>query len=549
MVGLVGVAGIAVANVVSTSDAAALPPCTEPVTLTVIADPAIAATVQQVAHDYDVAEDSCARTEVIPQASADTAAMVASGNATDVDAWIPDSPVWLVRMASTARSLGRAVPDIALERSIASSPIVFAAPANRATELEARDISWKALLNDEFDALLPDPEASSASLSALQSLERSIEIGTPRQFQDAMIRLNNTSPASVEKAFTLLANSPSDTFAIASEHEIARHNQQNSSEPLVALYPSDGTLALNFPFLRMLNEAELAKHTGANATPIEESEDERATRVRRSYELKRLKLALWNASDTFADAGLRNGTGGGELDSGGVVTKAVPVNSVAASAQVAILRTWGILSLRSRILAVIDLSGSMEEPTITGLRRIDLVTEATTKTLSQFSGDVDLGVWAFSTTRVGERDWESLAPIASIADAEHRDRLTDTFSSLPSRLGGATGLYDTTLAAVTEMRANYDPSKVNSVLLLTDGKNEDDNGITLDSLISQLQELDDPSEPVPVVLVGVGPDTDITSMRRIANVTGGAAYSAAKPQDLSTVLTDALSQRACRPNC
>ncbi|MEY2847376.1 MAG: hypothetical protein RI885_41, partial [Actinomycetota bacterium] len=39
------------------------------------------------------------------------------------------------------------------------------------------------------------------------------------------------------------------------------------------------------------------------------------------------------------------------------------------------------------------------------------------------------------------------------------------------------------------------------------------------------------------------------SMTQIAKATGGAAYSATKPEDLGLVLVDALSQRACRPNC
>jgi hypothetical protein len=38
-------------------------------------------------------------------------------------------------------------------------------------------------------------------------------------------------------------------------------------------------------------------------------------------------------------------------------------------------------------------------------------------------------------------------------------------------------------------------------------------------------------------------------MQKIAKATKGAAYSASKPEDLSTVLVDALSQRSCRPDC
>ncbi|MFD5866774.1 substrate-binding domain-containing protein [Agromyces sp. NPDC127015] len=523
-------------------------PCTEPVELTVAADPAIASTVKAIAADYDAAEDSCSRTEVVAQASADTAAMLASGNASDVDAWIPDSPVWLVRMSSTARSLGRPVPDLALERSIASSPVVFAARADRPDAVDGEDLSWNGLLNDAFSALLPDPEASSASLSALQAMERRVDIGTTRQFQQAMIELNDTMPSSIDDAFAALDGAADGTVVIASEQQIARHNREGGSTPLVALYPADGTLALSYPFLRVLDESELAKNLPAADAETDESADARA-RALHARELDALKLALWSAKDAFAADGFRDGTGSGELEQEGVLVDAVPVDSAAAGAQVAILRTWGVLSLRSRILGVIDVSGSMEEPTVTGLRRIDLLTQAAAKTLSQFSGDVDLGMWIFSTARAGDRDWEPLVPIDSLGTDDHRARINSAIASLPGRLGGATGLYDTVLAAVAQVRSTYDADRVNSVLLLTDGRNEDEHGISLETLLEKLKQLDDPSKPVPVVMVGIGPDTDVKAMRAIAKATGGAAYSAAKPQDLSTVLTDALSQRACRPNC
>ncbi len=97
------------------------------------------------------------------------------------------------------------------------------------------------------------------------------------------------------------------------------------------------------------------------------------------------------------------------------------------------------------------------------------------------------------------------------------------------------------------VRETYDPEKVNSVLLITDGKNEDENGIDLDTLLAELAKIDDPTKPVPVIMIGFGPDTDLAAMQQIAQATKGAAYSASKPEDLGTVLVDALSQRTLPP--
>ena len=204
------------------------------------------------------------------------------------------------------------------------------------------------------------------------------------------------------------------------------------------------------------------------------------------------------------------------------------------AAQLEILRAWGVLTLRSRMLAVIDVSGSMEEPAENGLRRIDIFQQAAVGAMGKFSGEVEMGVWVFSTARNGDLDYEDLSPIAPLADAAHMQEIAGIIQSLPARLGGATGLYDTTLAAVQRVRESYDPEKVNSVLLITDGKNEDENGIDLDTLLAELAKIDDPTKPVPVIMIGFGPDTDLAAMQRIAQATKGAAYSASKPEDLGT---------------
>ena len=162
--------------------------------------------------------------------------------------------------------------------------------------------------------------------------------------------------------------------------------------------------------------------------------------------------------------------------------------------QLAILRSWSVLTLRSRMLAVIDVSGSMADPTESGLRRIDIFQQAAIGALQKFSGEVEMGVWDFSTNRVGAQDWEDLTPVAPLGDAQHAQDINNIIASLPARLGGATGLYDTTLAAVQRVQESYDPSKVNSVLLITDGRNEDDNGISLDDLLAKLQAASRPEE-------------------------------------------------------
>ena len=214
----------------------------------------------------------------------------------------------------------------------------------------------------------------------------------------------------------------------------------------------------------------------------------------------------------------------------------------------ALLARLTSLAAPSRILAVFDVSTSMEAP-VGGGTRATLARDAAKATLSLVPGDFALGLWAFAYHLDGDQDWAELVPTRELdADVEgrpQRDVLDEQLNSIPERLTpGGTGLYDTTLAAVRAAREDYDPTAVNSILVLTDGTNEDDDeGIALDRLLETLRSEANPERPVKVIGVALGPDADLEALEQIAEASGGAAYSAVDPADLQTVLFDALRQR------
>ncbi|RXZ67479.1 VWA domain-containing protein [Agromyces albus] len=518
--------------------------CTDPEQLVVVADPSIAPALADIAKEFDAASEECVATEVKSQDSADTAAVLASGNS-KADAWVPESSVWLDRMAATATSLGQTAPSLDVRESIASTPVVLAAAATKATDIATEPVTWARLLGGTLPAILPDPEASAASLAGLLALRGHSSPDDPRQFAGAMIELGKSIPASTSAAFGALGATDQPAVVITTEAQVAAYNLSDPAEPLVAAYPVDGTVALDYPLVVLASASRDADAAGDG------SADTAAAGVAsRSELLGAFEAEVREAGDELAAAGFRAPDGSGALEIAGVGAEAPAAEqALDAAAQLEILRAWGVLTLRSRMLAVIDVSGSMEEPAENGLRRIDIFQQAAVGAMGKFSGEVEMGVWVFSTARNGDLDYEDLSPIAPLADAAHMQEIAGIIQSLPARLGGATGLYDTTLAAVQRVRESYDPEKVNSVLLITDGKNEDENGIDLDTLLAELAKIDDPTKPVPVIMIGFGPDTDLAAMQRIAQATKGAAYSASKPEDLGIVLVDALSQRACRPNC
>ena len=518
--------------------------CIEPEQLVVVADTSIAPALGELAEDFDATSEHCVATVVKPQDSADTAAVLASGTL-NADAWVPESSVWLDRTAATAASLGQSAPDVHVGEPIATTPVVLAAPAARAAEIAAEPVTWTRVLSGTLPTILPDPEASSASLAGLLALRAHSSPDDPRQFAGAMIELGKSIPASTGAAIGSLSAAQQPSVVVTTEAQVAAYNLEEPAETLVAAYPSDGTVLLDYPFVR------LPKAAAAEEEPDAAEDADSADAPSRADLLDAFEASVRDGADQFAAAGFRGPDGTGSLDVPGLAAEAPPALEAKpdAAAQLEILRAWGVLTLRSRMLAVIDVSGSMEEPAENGLRRIDIFQQAAVGAMEKFSGEVELGVWLFSTARNGDVDYEDVSPIAPLADLAHKQQIAGIIQSLPGRLGGATGLYDTTLAAVQRVRESYDPEKVNTVLVITDGKNEDQNGIDLETLLAELERTNDPAKPVAVIMIGFGPDTDLAAMQRIAQATKGAAYSASKPEDLGTVLVDALSQRTCRPNC
>ncbi|MFE6256099.1 VWA domain-containing protein [Agromyces sp. NPDC057865] len=516
--------------------------CADRERIVIVADTTIAPALTDIARDFDAASETCVQTKITSQDSADTSAVLASGGL-DADAWIPESDVWVDRMAATAASLGQTPPEVEVGEAVATTPVVFAAPATKAAEIASEPVTWTRVLGGGMPTILPDPEASSTSLAGLLALRGHSSPDDPRQFAGAMIELGKSIPASTGAAFAALAAVQQPSVVITSEAQVAAYNLEDPSETLVAAYPADGTVLVDYPFVRLPGRADEGKASTADGAAS-------ATQTRAEL-LTAFAAAARDATDRLAADGFRSPDGAGTIDVAGLAAEG-PVGAATeldAAAQLEILRAWAVLTLRSRMLAVIDVSGSMEEPAESGLRRIDIFQQAAIGAMEKFSGEVEMGVWVFSTARNGDLDWEDLSPIAPLADQAHKAEIAGIIQSLPARLGGATGLYDTTLAAVQRVRESYDPEKVNSVLLITDGRNEDENGIDLDTLLAELAKIDDPTKPVPVIMIGFGPDTDLAAMQQIAQATKGAAYSASRPEDLGTVLVDALSQRTCRPNC
>jgi Mg-chelatase subunit ChlD len=130
-----------------------------------------------------------------------------------------------------------------------------------------------------------------------------------------------------------------------------------------------------------------------------------------------------------------------------------------------------------------------------------------------------------------------------VGSGTHREAIVTALRKFPSYISGDTGLYDTTAAAFSEMTRTYDSAYYNSVVIVTDGKNDDPGGgLSLEQLVSHITRLKDPAKPVRVITIGMG-EADLKALERISALTGGSSYSANTPDDLLTVFVQALLSR------
>jgi len=207
------------------------------------------------------------------------------------------------------------------------------------------------------------------------------------------------------------------------------------------------------------------------------------------------------------------------------------------------LTGWISVTKPARMLAVVDVSGSMaiSVPGAGGLTRADIAFEAARQGVAMMDDSWNVGLWTFSTNLANGLDYQELLPIGSLT--EQRDDLLRAIDTVRPKPGGGTGLYDTVLAAYKTVQSGYDPNFVNSVVVLTDGRNDDPNTITLDELVVSLQAIIDPRYPIQVIVIGFGNEVYKPELDRITSVTGGGAFVANTPSEIGQIFNEALSMR------
>jgi len=537
--------------------------CTGKAALRISAAPAIASTLRNVAHDFDTwVEDRegvpCTTTEITaasPQEVADSVGQALDGNGSRAPTtWVPDSSLWrsvLARDPRLASVLPRTYPVVA------ATPVVFAAPAPMAQALgwpdkqpsweqlsamAADPAGWSAVKHPEWGRVnlqWPDPLTSTAGLGSTVAVYRDLAIGAEAtdDLRRRLVTAHNAVSGATGNLSGALAALRADgaksagglkdlPIVPATEQEVVAFNAAKPAVEVAAIYPPEGWVVSEVPVLA-LNGSWVSDSQRAASEAF-------ADFVVGGKAQQALQKAGWRAARL--DTSVTPATG--VVPTEPQYTPAQPSQDVLART----LQNWTALDRRGSLLVVLDTSGSMkEEAGTTGKSRLQVAKDAVLASLPFFSDQASVGLWTFSRAARGN-DYKAVVPLGRLDRRVGSGTARDDIAAAVPRIdaGGDTGLYDTTLAAVAAVRAGWQPGP-NTVVVISDGKNEDPGSPDLQTTLSRLVDGADPSKPVEVVTIALGSGADARALRNIAATTKGKAYTAARPEDLESVFLTALT--------
>ena len=508
-------AGLVVAGV-RTWDAA---PVCAPVRI--VAAPEVAPLVAQVATRLDHAA-GCAFS-VIPRESADEAqALVGGPDLPHV--WMPESTLQLAQ----ARARGATtVPPAGV--SVVATPVVMALAADAVGKLgPGRPTCDEVLRDDDIAVGAPDPTQDPVGLAAL--LEAQADLGSGPDGDATLVaflrKLQTQLAEPGDSLFDRLPGAttgPPVTAFPTTEQRMLRHNVEQPGSTLTAAYPSEAPTWMDYPFTVLANASPAERDAAARLLVALQEPDGQAALVAGGFRTADGTLP----ADRLVDGRIERNL-------------STPVPLAQSAASDAALQRWATATRSGRVEVLIDVSGSMNAvvPRL-GKTRLAVTLDAAARGLTLFEPTTALGLWTFANRLDGDRDYRQVVPVTPVPQLLSGPGL-ETLRSIRAVKGGYTGLYDSVLGLYEEARRNWEPGKLNVVVVLTDGDNDDPAGIGREELLRRLAADADPARPVPIIGLAIGPDVDPRPLQDIARATGGRSFVVTDPARIGTVFYAAL---------
>jgi ABC-type Fe3+ transport system substrate-binding protein len=522
----------------------------DPVRLKLAASPDVAPALTAAAkraRDDDLTSDGrCVAVTVTARDAYKVADTLLAGRKTDVQVWVPDSDLWVQRL-----KVDGGAPEVSPVGKVGSTPVGVAMVPAAAKSLgwPKKTYDWielvgAAMQDDSLKLGAADPARSAPGLLALTRLSTAAAAAEGGQTQAAAM-MKTLSQRASDSDGQVLDTLPRDSsgaeqgnpkrnqaLILTEQAAFAYNASADSGDSLDFFYPADGSPSLDYPYT--LVDQGLTTDQSRAAIRF-------MTYLGQPEQLRLLERHGFRTSDEEVSKELVAGAGGSSPQPYAEPT-AEPASEVALQEA---LGTWTITVQSARITTVVDASASMAQ-TVPGTdrSRMDVTKASLLQALATFTPEDEIGLWDFSTQLDGDKDYRVLVPTERLGDragtGTQRDRLSAAFSNLAPVPNGATGLYDTTLAAYKAATSSYAEGKFNALVILTDGVNQDPGSISRADLTAQLEKLTNPERPVPLIMIAVGPDADREEAQQIAKATGGSGQEVSDPSQIHAVILKAI---------
>ena len=539
-----------------------------PVDINVAASTDIAPAIQRIADVFNRqqrrADGKCVAVNVISAPSAQTTAEIdgtkPASAGTRIDAWIPDSSLWVDEARDFAVGATTVQPA---GFSVAHSPLMIVMPSKAAAARVAAfgKSGWRLLLPESAGGPvvpsglrvdLPDPTQSAAGLASLIEISRMLGTGSAGRVDfTRFVYSSQVTPyfddAVSLKYFASLAAPPLNSLpvTVTTEQAVLTYDAANPRQPLAATYPTGpnsdlGSPEMDYPYV--MTTSNPMRYAAAKAF---------GQMLTEPFALSVIRFA-----------GFRTGPGAGVPDrfpagyglTGQLLQVAPPA---AASTAPATLQNWNKLALGSRDLALIDVSSVMATPIDpadpTGPTIEQELTQTASRGLTLFSDNTSLGLWEFAANLNGDLPYKALVPIGPLVTSSgataQRDELAKVAAGLQPVSGSDVALYGSILAAYKYMERTYQKNYFNTVVVLASGEENAPGDITGPELVKELGTLANPQRKVSVIIIAFGQPSDFPELEQIADATGGQAYQITSPAQVAKVFFRALAHRLCDPNC
>ncbi|WP_159940109.1 MULTISPECIES: substrate-binding domain-containing protein [unclassified Nocardiopsis] len=459
--------------------------------------------------------------------------------------WVPESSAW-VELARVSEGGTHGIETD--PPSLASSPVVLAAPAGAEGMPDPEDTSWTLVLPGERDPERPlvmvDPNRGADGMTVMHAVRRHLGSGDDAdtamtdfvrdvQLDSAFGEIDLTtfhtgSAASRERV---------DPLVVVPEQAVVSYNARraDSAPPLEAHYPAEGTVSLDYPYVTT-TDAPALRSAAAGLYEV----------LRRDAHRSRLRELGFREPDGSASPELAGKPG---------LTAERPSThgDLTGDALLASVTDWNRLSMPSRTLVLADTSENMAEDLNGGPTRMEVARQAALTGLSLFPDETDMGLWLMSDAYGvdGREEAADLHPLGAAEEGDgttRRRELIRVAEEIGVR-GGGSRLYDNILDAYGEVLADYDEDKINSVILLTAGQDEGSSDISHGELVAALQDRFDPRRPVSMFIIAFGSQAEEEELRQIAEATSGSLFVTDDPGEIGDIFLSSISRRLCVPDC